>query len=241
MTVNLNLASLSDHLTKISASPESFSFFYKKLIGLRFPIDVAEILELRSLFNQTLDAMEEIPESRDFQHFSDARQAEIDALKIEKKQHGQRLLKLLALIREFHFAHSLQSRDTENHLRKALSDNNKARIRSIHYGQITFIVALISAFIWVAFNPGWVIQIFTVGLAYLFGDYFYSLSILKRDSVELDRQLQELLKRRVKTLNWQVLTRNISLILGYAKISGVQAFLIDKESEQEERHDQPRG
>ncbi|HLQ25445.1 MAG TPA: hypothetical protein VK138_06125 [Acidiferrobacterales bacterium] len=241
MTANLNLASLSDHLAKISASPESFSYFYKKLIGLRFPIDVAEILELRSVFNQTLDAMEEVPESRDFRHFRDARQAEIDALKIEKKQHGQRLLKLLALIREFHFAHSLQSRDTENHLRKALADTHKACRRSIRYGQIAFIAALISALAGIAFNPGWIMQILTIGLVYLSGDYFYSLSILKRDQVDIHRQLDELLKRRVKTLNWRVLTKNISLILGYAKISGVQAFLIDKENEQEERHDQPRG
>jgi hypothetical protein len=241
MTANLNLASLSDHLAKISASPESFSYFYKKLTGLRFPIDIAELLELRSLFNQTLDAMEEVPESRDFQHFRDARQAEIDTLKIEKKQHGQRLLKLLALIREFHFAHSLQSRDTENHLRKALADNHKARIRSIRYGQIAFIAALISALTWIAFSRGWGMQILTIASVYLCGDYFYSLSILKRDEGELNQQLQELLQRRVKTLNWQVLTKNISLILGYAKISGVQTFLIDKENEQEERHDQPRG
>lgn len=232
MMSDLNLASLSDHLAELTSSPDSFSSFYRKLTGLRFPIAVAEILELRSLFNQSIDGTAEISATRDYEHFKEARQAEIDALGIEKKQHYERLMKLLALMREFHFAHSRESRDRENLLRKAISENDKARTQSVRYGKICLGWVAICGAVWLVLPaPGWLIPFLTVGFSYLCLDYFYSLSLLKDDKGMLNQQLETVLSRRIKTLNWKILTRNISLILGYAAISGVHPFVIDKEAE----------
>lgn len=230
--INLEFASLSDDLAELTSSPDSFSSFYQKLTGLRFPISVAEILELRSLFNQTIDATAETSATHDYEHFKEARQAEIDALGIEKKQHYERLMKLLALMREFHFAHSRESRDRENLLRKAVLENDKARVQSVRYGKICLGWVLLCGIVWLALpNPGWLIPFLTVGLGYLSLDYFYSLILLKDDKMTLNEQLDMVLSRRIKTLNWKIMTRNISLILGYAEISGVQPFVIDKETD----------
>jgi hypothetical protein len=237
MAIQQTLACLSDSLTKLRSRPECFYFFYKKLVELRFPLDVAEVLDLRYLLNQAIDASEATNATPDYRHFREARENEFDALGIEKKRDRDRLLKLLALIREFHYVHSVASRDTEKALRKALADNEKAAAQSRRYGRIALLVALTTAAVWLGFSePGWPVKIVAAAGTYLSVDYFYSLSILKREQTLLGQRLDDVLSRRVKALNWKRLSRNIALTLGYAKISGVEAFLLEREAETEDAY-----
>jgi hypothetical protein len=230
-----NTTCWSDNLAKLRSVPEGFYFFYRRLTELRFPLDVAEVLDLRYLFNHAIDAVPPVSETPDYRYFRDARVAELDMLGIEKAQQRERLLRLLALLRELHVIHSVDSRKTEIRLRKAQAENDHARSVSIRYGKAAAAVTLLLAALWLAMSqPGWIVMALTLSSTYLCGDYFFSLSLLKKERLSLGQRLEEVLAHRVKALNWKKLSKNIALTLGYAKISGIEAFLIDKEPEPED-------
>lgn len=234
MTADLKLTALSDHFHRLPSAPAEFSAFYHKLIGLRFPLDVAEILELRYLFNHAVD---HTPDSRINDAVADKWSAEVERLGIEKPHHISRLLKLLAMLRDLQVRHLIHSRDTEAMLRKALSQNETAAARSKRYAKIAFAGTVVSISFWaVLYQPAWWLYTAIGVFAYFFADYFYSLSILKREHAYLSAQLQDLLARRVLGLNWPALIKNVSLILGYAKISGVEAFVLENEFDDVQRH-----
>lgn len=225
----------SDNLAKLRSAPEGFYSFHNRLMELRFPLDVAEVLDLRYVFNHAIDSAPPVGETPDYRHFREARTAELEALGIQKAQQRDRLLRLLALLRELYVIHSVDSRETEVRLRKALAENAHARGVSIRYGKAAGAVTLLLAVLWLATSsPGWIVMVLTLGSAYLCADYFFSLSVLKKERLSLNQRLEEVLTRRVKALNWKKLAKNIALTLGYAKISGVEAFLIDKEAEPED-------
>lgn len=227
--------SWSDNLSKLRSAPEGFYFFYHRLMELQFPLDVAEVLDLRYVFNHAIDAAAPAAETPDYRHFREARTAELEALGIQKAQQRDRLLQLLALLRELHVIHSVDSRETEVRLRKALTENEHARNVSVRYGKAAGAVTLLLTALWLAMSaPGWIVMALTLASAYLCADYFFSLSVLKKERQSLSQRLEEVLTRRVKALNWKKLAKNIALTLGYAKISGVEAFLIDKEAEPED-------
>lgn len=220
----------------MSSVPAQFSDFYKKLVTLRFPLEVAEILELRYMFNSAVDHMVEPQLTRDFRDFCEQRRRDIEALRIDKAHHISRLTKLLAALRQFHLAHTIDSRDTEAYLRKALANNARAATLSLRYGKWTLGATLVAIGLWAALiHPGWWVQLATFVLGYLSADYFYSLSTLKRERSALSAQLQDVLNRRVSALQWPTLTKNVALILGYAKISGVEAFVLEGEHEDYQR------
>lgn len=237
-------ASGADGAAKALPSPANFPEFYRRLVGLRFPLDVADILELRYSLNHAVDHRLEPTASRDYVHFCSLHRPQIAALGINKDHHVQRLFKLLAMLRELHLAHSIESRDAEAKLRAALARNEKASAQSRGYAKVALGVALIAASLWLALiNPGWFVRIVTVAAAYLSADYFYSLTILRRERNILGGQLQTLLNRRVHALNWPTVVRNLALILGYAKISGVEAFVVEGDPADAEHNElaHPRG
>lgn len=232
MTAGLELASLADDLSKIAGTPEKFASFYRKLVSLKFPLDVAEVLELRWLLNQTIDRVPPPEETSDYREFALARRMEMETIGIEKPQHAERLLKLLTVLRDHHLAHTIESRDTEQYLRKALANNAWAHRQSGRYAKGALIGAIGAAILWLALDtPTWVTQVLAGGLVYLTADYFYSLSILRREQVILQKRLKKVLDRRIASLNWKLLIKNVALILGYARISGVEAFVIDSEAD----------
>lgn len=234
----------NDGAAKALTSPANFPDFYRRLVGLRFPLEVADILELRYSLNHAVDHRLDPTASRDYVHFCSLHRPQMVALGISQEHHAERLFKILAMLRELHLAHSIESRDTEAKLRAALARNDKASAQSRGYGKIALGVALIAVSLWAALiNPGWFIRILTVATAYLSADYFYSLTILRRERNILGGQLQTLLNRRVHALNWPTVVRNLALILGYAQISGVEAFVVEGERHDAE-HDElahPRG
>lgn len=222
-----------DSAIKAATTPANFPEFYRRLVGLRFPLAVADILELRYSFNHAVDHMLDPTASRDYMHFCSLHRPLIVELGINKDHHAQRLFKQLAMLRELHLAHSIESRDAEAKLRAALARNQKATAQSNRYAKVALLVAAIAASFWLALiHPGWFLRIATVAAAYLSADYFYSLSILRREQNILTGQLQLLLNRRVHALNWPVVVKHLALILGYAKIAGVEAFIVEGDSDE---------
>lgn len=226
-------------LTKLPASPDEFGGFYRKLSGLRFPLEVAEILELRYLFNHAIDQAPEPSATPDYRHFRDQRLGEMERLGIDKPHHIERLLKLLTVLRELHLRHSLHSRDTERALRKAVVANQVAAKQSQRYSKyILFGLATMASFWLVLYQPGWwVYGGLGIG-AYFSLDYLYSLSILKKERAVLAQNLEALLTRRVAALNWDAVVKNMALVLGYARLRGVEAFVLNEDDSEDlqQRH-----
>lgn len=213
----------------LSLTPQNFQTFYNRIVGLRFPIDVAQVLELRFLINHAVDRYREPPRTPDYRQFREALQTAIDSFSIENKHHSERLLKTLAMLRELHYTHSINSRNTEIRLRTDLANNRAARTQSIRFGLFSVFTAVISAILWLSLTEAeWWIKLITAGSAYLAWDYFRSLSALDREMNLLTQQLNDVLRRRVQSLNWKTLIHKLSLILGFKHVPGVEVFRVDQ-------------
>lgn len=225
-------ATLSEAVSKLQTTPEAFASFYRRLVDLQFPLDVAEVLELRYQFNHAIDHAPEQVASADFNHFRATHLKEVESLGLDSHRHSDRLVRLLAWVRELHLQHSIDSRNQENYLRRALGNNAKARERSRRYANIAGVATLaLTAAWWIIPNPAWWAHAIVLAGLYFSGDYFYSLSILKREQVLLGKRLEQVLARRVRALDWRRLTRNIAIVLGYARPRGVQAFTLQGDVE----------
>ncbi len=215
----------SDSLAEYGLTAASFPAFYSKITSMRFPLAVEEVLELRSLVNHTADIFEEPADTPQFREFRESLLTAIHSFGIENKHHSERLLKLLAVLRELHYQHSVDSRDTEQRLRAALADGKNARSRSVHYGIYALLATAACAIVWFGLqNPNWPIKALTTIFALLGWDYFHSLPILDREMDRNTKQLNEVLRKRVDSLNWKTLIHKLSLILGYKQIQGVEVF-----------------
>lgn len=210
------------HLT-----PRGLPSFYQTLLALRFPIDVAHVLELRYLLNHAADAYVEPPPTVDYRKFRQALKVAIDSFGIKNKHHGERLIKILTMLRHLHSAHLRASRIAELNLRAALADSRNARAKLVRHGLVSLVATIFASLAWLASSePGWTIKLSTVILAYLTWDCVHSLTTLDRQPDVLTSALNEVLRRRVESLNWKRLIHKLSLILGYKRIPGVEVFPI---------------
>lgn len=226
MAANLNAENLVDF--KLTA--ESFPVFYNKILTMRFPISVAEVLEYRYLLNHTGDRIQDPTDTPDYRDFKDSLLTAIHSFGIENKHHYERLLKILTMIRTLHYYHSLASRNAEVKLRSLQQENRRARAQSMRYGSIVLLLMIASTLAWISMSePGWIIKLVTIGCAYMSWDYFHSLPILDREMDRLTLQINEVLRKRVNSLNWRTLIHKIALILGYKKIRGIEVFHSDEE------------
>lgn len=209
----------------LSLSPEDFYVFYTRFMALRFPLEVAEVLEWRYLINHAVDHYSEPPPTADYREFSEKLARAIDALSIDNKRHRERLLRILAMLRELHYAHSLRSRHAEEQLRLAMRENRMARKRSTQDGLVFLVAAILGVILWLAaVQPGWVLVAVTLLSAWFSLDYFHSLPILDRQLKQLKAQLNDVLRRRVTAINWKPLTRKLALILGFKQIRGIEVL-----------------
>lgn len=218
----------SGAITDLHLKVNDFPCFYSRFIALRFPIDVAQVLELRFLLNHTADAFEQSQVSADERQFHDALQAAIESFGIENKHHRERLVKILTVIRDLHTAHIMASRAVELKLRSMLADIREARSQMIRHGLYSLIATIFASLVWLGSNePGWAIKLLTLGLAYVTWDCFHSLPALDREPEFLTPALNEVLRRRVQSLNWKRLIHKLSLLLGYKRIPGLEVFPIN--------------
>ena len=223
---------LSEDFAKLPDSSDAFPFFYRKLVSLRFPIEVAEILEMRYLCQRAIDECARDDRDYEWGEFTASRMADMDHVGVQKSTHRERLSRLLLLLRDYHNLHKTRSAEAEETLRASLADNRFAQERSRSYGKGGGVATLIAAISSVLLSPPAVLmQGLTVLLAYLSLDAFYSLSILRREERRLNEQLSEILRRRVRTVNWRAVVRQTGALLGYTRPLGGEAFRLEQEHE----------
>jgi hypothetical protein len=216
------------HSPERSLAPEDFDVFYKQLAALRFPMDVAEVLEWRYVINHAVDDFVEPPLTPDYRQFRESLEAAVDSFSIDNKHHRERLVKILVMLREIHYAHSVRGRDAAAALRNNQSNNRRARTQSVYFGSFFLVAGIFSVILWLGGSEAqWFIKLLTGLCAYLTWDYFHSLPTLDREMSRLTQQLNEVLRKQIRSIDWKALIHKLSLLLGYKQISGVEVFQID--------------
>lgn len=217
----------------LSLAPRQFSLFYRSVISLQFPLKVADVLELRYLVNHAADRFEEPSPTPDYRHFCERMLELMDGLAIHNKRHRERMLRIVAMLREQHYAHSIASRDEEARLRGAIARNRKARAQSVRYGRFFLFAMVASTVFWyLQPEPGWLVKLTAAVSAFVAWDNFHALPILDRSHEELTNQLNDALRRRIARMDWRRLIDRLSLVLGYRHPRGLTVFLPDEETTQ---------
>jgi hypothetical protein len=225
MPENVITAPETQELTAHHLTPETFELVYNTIANLRFPTEVAHVLELRYLINHAADNFPEPAPTPDYREFCEALQTVIDATGIDNKRHADRLLRILTMLRDLHYTYSVNMRNRENELREEMTANRERRTRSVRYSLIYTVAAIITIIIWLALpSPGWAVQILTAGFAVGTWLHLHSLPALDRKLKTLQGELTELQRHRVKSIHWRMLVQKLALVLGFKRNSGIQVF-----------------
>lgn len=231
------LQATPDHhdFAALHLAPETFEAVYNIIVGLKFPMDVARVLELRYLINHAADAFPEPAPTADYREFRDALQAVIDATGIENKRHSERLLGMLSMMRELHYVYSINTRDAENQLRTDMARNREQRRRAIRYALGFSVAAILCAILWLGLvDPDWPVKIATAVFAVAAWLYVRTIPIRDRALTELEKRMNQLQRHRVKSIHWRMLVHKLSLLLGFKRNSDVEVFILDTD-----HHDHP--
>lgn len=219
-----------DTLGGFTLTTSGFPDFYARVLALRFPISVAEVLELRALINHSADVYEEpadLPQNREFR---DSLESAIHSFGIENRHHGERLLRVLIMLRGMHYHHTIASRDAEQKLRQLQAENRSSRSHKLRNGVLALLIMLGGGAGWIlASEPTWAIKLVPLVSAIASLGYFHSLPLLDREMERLTNDLNAVMRKRVETLNWRTLIHKLALLLGYKQIQGIEVF----------RHEQP--
>ncbi|MHB8535797.1 MAG: hypothetical protein ACYDBW_10175 [Sulfuricaulis sp.] len=226
---------IAQDFSTLNLTPESIHAFYVKFINLRFPMKVEHLLELRYLINHTVDKYQEPPLTPDYRQFRDSLQAAVDSF-IDNQRYAERMLKILSMLRDIHYTHSIRSRNAEARLRNAMDLNRDERTHSIRYG-LFFILATVSfVLIWLAMGDApLAIKLLPVGYCCLALRYFHKLPGLDREMEKQTLELNDVLRQRVNSLNWKTLIHKLALVLGYKRVPGVDVFHIEGDHDHMER------
>ena len=216
-----------------SLTPEGFHTFYTKFINLRFPMKIAHVLELRYLINHAFDHYREPPETPSYRQFRDSLQSALDSFAIENRRYSERMLKTLSMIRDVHYAHSIASRDAERHIRESMRRNRNDYAKAVRRG-LFFIFSGVSFIVfWLATpNPHLVIKLLPVLCAWFALRNFHKLPGLDKEHEKLTLEVNDVLRRRVNSLNWKTLIHKLALVLGYKRVPGVEVFDVDVDHDQ---------
>jgi hypothetical protein len=216
---------LAEEFSRVNLTPDQFSAFYTTFIGLRFPLDVSEVLDLRSLINHAVDEFSEPPLTPDYRQFRESLEKALDSFAVESPHHRERLLKALALLRELHVAHSLVSRNAEESMRIAIEDNRLARRHATQRGLLYVIATALSIVGWFTLpTVEWMLQLLSVLCAAESWRNFHRLPKLDQRAQELRQQLNDLLRQRVNTIDWKTLIYKLALVLGVKNVEGIEVF-----------------
>lgn len=197
---------------------------------LRFPLDVAEIIDLRDVIKHASDDFAAHPHKRQSRRFGAVASAQIEALGVRATHHREKLLQILIMLRDLHHAHRLRSRETEHSLRRRCAANREARKVSIKYGVLALGATAVAVATWAGLGDvSWPVKTVTVLLAYVSLDCFYSLSLLNRYYGRLGQELDIVHRQRVRSFKWRALAYKIALILGYLHPAAISAFVDSSE------------
>lgn len=221
---------LPEEFQRLNLTPEYFHTFYSTFMRLRFPLDVAEVLDLRYLINHAVDDFADPPMTLDYRQFRESLDKALDSFAVENQHHRERMLKTLTLIRELHVAHSLASRDAEERLRVAQEDNRLARRAAVRGGLVYLLATVLSLVGWFALiEAEWMVKILTVLCAFETWRHFRAIPRLDRQAQQRRQELNNLLRQRVSSLNWKTLIHKLALVLGFKQIKGVEVFSMNSE------------
>lgn len=215
----------TDTLSGTTLTTRDFPDFHALIMTLRFPIDVAEVLELRGLINHSAAVYEmaaDIPQNREFR---ESLEGAIQSFGIENRQHSERLLRVLNMLRGMHYQHIVASRDAERRLREQQAENRVARRNSLRNGVLALLATITGGVVWFALMiSDWRLQLLPLVTAIAAFVYFHALPLLDREMEKLTRELNDVLRKRVDTLNWRTLIHKLALLLGYKQIQGIDVF-----------------
>ncbi len=219
----------SDDLAQQQLGQDTFVQYYRQILGLHFPIEVADVLELRATLNQAIDDRNPGQVKHGLQQFNEAVTNAINIFGLKNDRHIGRLTKLMSIFRDLQHSHNERSRKQERSLRKQIKTNQDARTRSISYGLVTFFLVIAGLLTWmIAGNALWFIKLGIGVLAYMSVDYFLSLKTLKLEHNILTNELNVLLRRKIQSIDWQSLIQKTAMILGFRNISGIDVFLLNE-------------
>lgn len=231
---NKKSAGSTDESTDLSIqllTPASFVEFYRKFVAIRFPLDIADVIEIRDVINDALEKYQPPENTIESIEFSDALKMAIDSFGIENQHHSDKLIRILLMLRDFHTKNINTSSSKEDNLRSLQIENRQARSQSVLYGFASLIATIFTSLIWIGMaNPSWHIQVITVVLGILCWDYFHSLSALDKEYKKATRQLNNVLRKRVAKVDWKMLIHKLAFILGFKQVSGVNVFNIDEQA-----------
>ena len=116
-------------------------------------------------------------------------------------------------------------------------DNNRAhRIKFIRYGLFFVFAGVSSGIVWLAVpEPMWLIKLLPAAYGYLSWYYFHKLPGLEQEHEKLTLELNDVLRRRVESLNWKTLIHKLALVLGYKRVPGVEVFHIEHDHDHMDR------
>lgn len=194
----------------------TFPAAYRRLICLRLPMEVADILELRDTLNQSLEHAERTGLVPDYHEYTGTLNSAVQGLGIKRQHHAHKLVGMLSLFRELHYKHTLMSRNREILLRQLVQQNDAAQSHSARFGIASLLTAVIG-FITLLSLPesGWLLKAIIIVSAIASLDFFQSLRILGKEHRILSDELGAVLRDRIESMQWQTLSRNIASILGY--------------------------
>jgi hypothetical protein len=230
MAVNTN----TDTLSGFSLTIRDFPDFYTRILSLRFPISVAEVLELRDLIKHSADIYEEPLDAAHNRDFQESLENAIHSFGIENPHHSERLVRVLIMLRGMHYQHTVASRDAEQKIRQLKAENRKRRRNHLHAGTVSLAALAVSGALWLTVPEfGWFPKLAALVSAIMAYGYFRTLPRLDHEVEQLGGQLNELLRKRVDSLNWRTLIHKLSLLLGYKQIQGIEVF-------RHEQHENPQ-
>ncbi|MDH3514202.1 MAG: hypothetical protein OEM83_04950 [Gammaproteobacteria bacterium] len=224
---------LAQDFSGVNLTPENFHTFYTKFINLRFPMKIEHVLELRYLINQSVDHYKEPAFSPSFRQFRESLQSALDSFAIDNRRHSERMLKILSMFRDIHYTHSIASRDAERRLREAMARNRDEYTKSVRYGLFFIFAGVSFIVIWLALaNTSMILKLLPVLYAWLALVQFHKLPELDKVHEKLTLEVNDVLRRRVNSLNWKTLIHKIALVLGYKRVPGVEVFHVDIDHDQ---------
>lgn len=224
-------ASFDAHdLSAIHLTPDTFEPIYNTIVGLKFPMEVARVLELRYLINHAVDNFPEPAPTADYRDFREALQAVIDATGIDNKRHSERMLRILCMMREQHYTYSINTRDAENDLRANIAANRAKRRRAVRNALVFTLGGIVTGILWLGLpQPPLAIQLLTAAFAIGVLLSVRTLPALDRTLVVLEKRMNQLQRHRVKSIHWRMLVQKLALLLGFKRNSEVEVFIIDSD------------
>lgn len=215
----------SDTLGGFTLTSASFADFYNRIQALRFPISVADVLELRDLINHSADVYEESSDIPDNLEFRDSLESAIHSFGIENRHHSDRLIRILTILRSMHYQHTISSRNAEQLYRASIAQTRQTQRTYLRNGIIALALTGVLLLGWLLpQTPGMLLKIVPLISAIVAFRYFHAIPGLEGKLESQTQELNNVIRKRVDSLNWRTLIHKLSLLLGFKKIEGVEVF-----------------